>query len=116
MAADVLLVSLKAGGAFSRTIPGKVQSYMASGKPVLGMLDGDGKDLILKTGCGLSCGSGEVDELARLVGEYIDMPKSNRERMGGKGLKFYNSNFKQEIVINHFFLDYKNQMENREKS
>ncbi|MGB8339362.1 MAG: glycosyltransferase family 4 protein, partial [Burkholderiales bacterium] len=39
--ADVLLVSLKTNEIFSQTVPGKVQSYLASGRPVVGMLDGE---------------------------------------------------------------------------
>ena len=38
--ADALLVSLKKSEIFSLTIPSKVQSYLACGKPVIGALDG----------------------------------------------------------------------------
>ena len=39
--ADALLVSLKRDPVFSMSIPGKVQSYLLAGIPLLGMLDGE---------------------------------------------------------------------------
>ena len=43
--ADALLVSLKSD-IFSLTIPNKVQSYMACGKPIIASLSGEGKKII----------------------------------------------------------------------
>ena len=42
--ADMLLVSLKKDPIFSITIPNKVQSYMACGKPIIGSIEGEGKE------------------------------------------------------------------------
>ena len=44
--ADLLLVSLKKDPIFSLTIPNKVQSYMACGKPIIASLEGEGKRII----------------------------------------------------------------------
>ena len=46
--ADMMLVSLKDEHIFSLTIPGKIQSYMASSKPILAMLNGAGSKVILE--------------------------------------------------------------------
>ena len=43
--ADALLVSLKRDPVFSSTIPSKIQSYLASGRPIIAMLDGEGAKL-----------------------------------------------------------------------
>ena len=45
--ADALLLSLKKEYIFSITVPAKVQSYLACGKPVLSMLDGEGSVLLM---------------------------------------------------------------------
>ena len=39
--ADAFLVTLKANKAISFTLPNKVQSYMAAGKPIIGSIDGE---------------------------------------------------------------------------
>ena len=52
--ADALLVSLKKDPVFSMTIPGKVQSYLMAGVPLLGMLDGEGAKVITDAAAGLA--------------------------------------------------------------
>ena len=44
--ADALVVSLKKSKIFSLTIPSKVQSYLACGKPIIGSIDGEGEKKI----------------------------------------------------------------------
>ena len=44
--ADALIVSLKNTKIFSMTIPGKLQSYLACGRPIIGSLCGIGADII----------------------------------------------------------------------
>lgn len=41
--ADVCIVSLKSDNKTGLTLPSKVQGYMAAGKPIIGMIDGDTK-------------------------------------------------------------------------
>ena len=51
--ADALLVTLKRDPIFSLTIPGKLQSYLACGRPVVAALDGEGARVIKESGTGL---------------------------------------------------------------
>ena len=46
--ADALLITLKKADIFSYTIPGKLQSYLACAKPIIGALDGIGKEIKVK--------------------------------------------------------------------
>jgi len=57
--ADILLVSLKDELIFNLTIPAKVQFYMSQGKPILGMLNGDGAELISNAHCGYCVPAGD---------------------------------------------------------
>ena len=57
--ADALLVSLKKDPVFSMTIPGKVQSYLMAGVPLVGMLDGEGAKVITEANAGLVCAAGD---------------------------------------------------------
>ena len=50
--ADAMLVSLKNEPIFALTVPAKIQAYMASGKMILGMINGEGRDIINESKCG----------------------------------------------------------------
>ena len=50
--ADALLVSMAGEDYVTYTLPGKVQSYMAAGKPILGSISGEAQDIITEAKCG----------------------------------------------------------------
>lgn len=98
--ADVMLVSLKKEFIFSLTIPSKVQAYMASGKPILSMIDGEGKRIVEESGCGLTASAEDYTSLAKNVLDVYQMTKEDLLQMGENGLRYYKENFAKEMVIN----------------
>lgn len=99
--ADAMLVSLKDEFIFSLTIPSKVQAYMASGKPILTMLNGEGSKVVEEASCGLTAASEDYKTLAENVKKMYDMSKSECDEMGRAGRKYYDDVFAKEIVINN---------------
>ncbi len=97
--ADVLLVSLKEGHVFSLTIPGKVQSYLACGRPIVGMLDGEGARVIEEAGAGLACPAGDSGALAQRVLELRAVAPMVRERMGTAGRAYYLAHFERDVLF-----------------
>lgn len=97
--ADALLVSLKADELFARTIPGKVQSYMASGRPVLAMLDGEGARVIQEAGAGLVCASGDVAGLVDNVTTMAGLPCEARRSMGKRGQEYVFAEFNRSRLF-----------------
>ena len=97
--ANVLLVSLKRDPAFSLTIPGKVQSYLMAGLPLLGMLDGEGANVIREAGAGLVCPSGDSASLAQAVLELLNMSIDERSMLGSNGRAYANAEFSREVLI-----------------
>lgn len=91
--ADALLVSLKRDPIFSMTIPGKVQSYLMAGIPLLGMLDGEGAAVIREAQAGLTCEASDGAGLAHAVLDLAAMPKAQRRRMGLNGRNFAQQEF-----------------------
>lgn len=91
--ADALLVSLKRDPVFSMTIPGKVQSYLMTGIPLLGMLDGEGAAVIKDAQAGLTCDAGDSAGLAKLVLELIAMSPSERKQLGANGKNYARKEF-----------------------
>lgn len=97
--ADVLFLSLKNDYIFSLTAPAKLQAYMASGKPVLAMVDGEARNLIDDAECGLSCAAGDYKAFAQCVLNLKSMSDDEREDMGRKGLEYFDHNFRKDKCI-----------------
>ncbi len=97
--ADALLVSLKHDPVFSMTIPGKVQSYLMAGIPLLGMLDGEGAAVILEAQAGLTSDAGDSAGLAQVVQDMAAMPLAQRRQMGLNGRKYAQQEFHRTKLI-----------------
>ena len=85
-AADAMLVTLKQEPIFAMTVPGKLQSYLAAGRPVIAMLDGEGADVVRTAAAGLTCSAGDADGLARCVQAMAALSPEEREAMGQRGI------------------------------
>ena len=100
--ADALLVSLKKDPVFSMTIPGKVQSYLMSGLPLLGMLDGEGARVIEQAGAGFTSAAGDSAGLAATVLRMANMSAEERLRIGANGRAYADKEFSREMLMNRF--------------
>lgn len=92
-AADALLVSLKPEPVFAMTIPGKVQSYLSAGRPLLAMLDGEGARVIAESGAGFVAAAGNSEALAHAVVKLADMTPGARAAMGAAGRAYCKRHF-----------------------
>lgn len=91
--ADALLISLKLDPVFNMTIPGKVQSCLMAGKPLLGMLGGEGAAVIHDAKAGLICQAGDGIGLAKAVQALAAMSPTERKKMGLNGQKYAQQEF-----------------------
>jgi len=97
--AGALLVSLRADPVFALTIPGKVQSYLQSGVPIVAMLDGEGARVVEESGAGLACPAGDSDGLARAVLSLSALAPEERMAMGQRGADYAAREFSREQLI-----------------
>jgi glycosyltransferase involved in cell wall biosynthesis len=97
--ADALLVSLKSEPIFSITVPAKVQSYLAAGRPILAMLDGETADLIRGGGAGMVCSAGDSAGLAQIVARMAELSKADRELMAGRAKQISNTEFDRTMLV-----------------
>ncbi len=97
--ADAMLVSLKDEFIFSLTIPSKVQAYMAVGKPIVTMLNGEGSRVVEEAGCGLTAKSEDYVALADNVRKMYEIEEKKRAKMGNVGREYYERFFAKNIVI-----------------
>lgn len=99
--ADVLFLSLKNDYIFTLTTPAKLQAYMASGKPVLAMIDGDARQLIEDSGCGLSCSAGDAEAFAQSVLKMKEMPEDELRAYGKRGRSYFDAHFRKDGCIDN---------------
>jgi glycosyltransferase involved in cell wall biosynthesis len=97
--ASALLVTLRRDQAFALTVPGKVQSYMSSGKPIIAALDGAGAQLVREAGCGLTCPTADPQALAEAVLALHAMPAEERQQMADRGRQYSQENFNRETLF-----------------
>lgn len=97
--ADALLVSLKPEPIFAMTIPGKVQAYLAAGRPLLAMLDGEGARVIEQAQAGLIAPAGDAQKLAEQALALAALPVADRQAMGARAQAFCRREFDRATLI-----------------
>ena len=97
--ADALLVTLKKDPVFSITIPSKIQSYLACGRPIVAALDGEGARVIDESGGGLTVPAGDAVGLAEVVMKMYRMPKSELESMGRLSREYSEVHFERNTLL-----------------
>jgi len=91
--ADAMLVSLKDEPIFSLTVPAKIQAYMASGKIILGMFNGEGAEIIRIADCGFAVPAGGYSELAKHALILSQLNDMERIRIEQNAYTYYKNNF-----------------------
>ena len=97
--ADVMLVTLKDDPIFALTIPSKVQSYFACGRPVLAALDGEGARVVREADAGIAVKAGDAAALADAVLKLHRMPAAEREAMGRRGAEYFGRHFERSLLL-----------------
>ena len=99
LSADALLVTLKDNPVFSMTIPGKLQAYLAAGKPILTMLSGEGSRIVTDAGCGYVAKSGDALALANNIKRMSSLSCDELAVLGQKAKKYSDIEFNRDKLI-----------------
>jgi glycosyltransferase involved in cell wall biosynthesis len=97
--ADALLISLRSEPIFSLTIPGKLQAYLAAGRPILAMLNGEGAEVVQTARAGLTTGAGDAAGLASAVRQMLATSPADRAEMGRRGRDYSLREFNRDELI-----------------
>jgi glycosyltransferase involved in cell wall biosynthesis len=96
--ASALLVSLAADPTMALTVPSKLQSYLAAGRPIIAALDGEGARIVAESGAGICCPPGNAPALADAIRRLHAMPAEAHERMGAAGSHYHAAHFALDTV------------------
>jgi glycosyltransferase involved in cell wall biosynthesis len=104
--ASALLLTLRDEPALSSTLPSKLQSYFAAGKPVIASCNGEAANVVNKANAGITCSAGDANALAETVIKLYKMPHQERERLGENGREYFTEHYQLENrvaeLITHF--------------
>ncbi len=92
--ADAMLVTLQKEPVISLTLPGKVQTYMAAGKPLIGAIDGETPIVINDANCGKCCAAEDYLALSAIVRQMI--VENRFSEYGKNAAAYYESEFSKE--------------------
>ena len=93
---DALIVSLSDNAVLSMSFPGKIQSYMAAGKPIVASLNGEAARIITEAECGFVSHAEDVEGLVSCIEKLIGADKAV---LGKNARDYYEKNFQKEDFI-----------------
>ena len=105
--ADALIVCLSDSPDLGLTVPAKVASYMAAGKPVLASMDGAGNAAVAAAG-GLSSPACDAAALADNLLALTRMAAAQRAAMGQSAKEYYLAHYRRSELLRkleHFILE-----------
>lgn len=97
--ASALLVTLTDRPIFAATVPNKIQAYMASGKPIIASMNGEGARLVLESNAGLSSPAENSGALVEAILRLYKMDSMERETLGKNGRRYYQEHFNHDHLI-----------------
>lgn len=98
--ADVMLVTMKKDSVLSITMPGKIQTYMAAGKPILAAIDGETKTVIDKAKCGICCNAEDSVALSQIARELFSKSKEEMTTLSANARRYYEENYDKTVILN----------------
>lgn len=95
--ADALYVSLKGEGVVGKTIPSKLLMSMAFGRPIIGVLKGDGRNIIVDSGGGFVSDE-TVESVKNSILAIHNLSKKEKDHLGDLNRRYYEDHFSLEEV------------------
>lgn len=98
--ADAMLITLSNNEVINKTVPGKLQSYMAARKPIIGAISGAANSIIKNSKCGYCVESEDYLGLSKIMNKFTANSVENRKIMADNAYNYYEENFNKEKFIN----------------
>ena len=102
--AGALLVTLANEPIFALTVPNKLQAYLASGRPIIACLNGEGARVVSEAQAGLSVPAQDHKALATAVLQLYQMSAQDRARLGANGRQYFNENFDHDRLVDQLLV------------
>jgi glycosyltransferase involved in cell wall biosynthesis len=97
--AGALLVTLADEPIFAKTVPNKIQAYLAAGRPIIACLNGEGAHVVDDSQAGISVPAEDAKGLAEAVLSIYRMSPEQRAAMGTNGRKYFKTHFEHDKLV-----------------
>lgn len=102
--ADVLLGCLVKSDLLEATIPAKVLSYFAAGRPIALAMDGEVQDLVNYTiKCGYAGPTEDAKVLAQNIEKIYSLSATERTKMGQRARDYHFKHFERNLVLGKLY-------------
>ncbi|SHJ13496.1 sugar transferase [Parasporobacterium paucivorans] len=99
-ASDAAFLCLTPSPVFAKTIPAKLQSYLACGIPVIASAEGETEKILRVSGAGVCVPPKDVGGLAEKIIEICSKPKEEMYHMGNNASNFSRNYFSKTELLN----------------
>lgn len=100
--ADIMILSLNNKyDDLKKVVPARLQSYMASGKSVIGFIEGAAADVIIEADCGFTINPDDVDGLVNLIKNIIVEDFHRLAALGINGKAYFDTHFTKHKCIDN---------------
>lgn len=96
---DLAFLSLNKNPVFSKTIPAKLQTYLACGKPILAVAEGETKQIIKESQSGLCVSPGNSTELVGAIETLMNLTAKEMKQMADNALRYSDNNFNKDRLM-----------------
>lgn len=83
------------------TVPARLQSYMAAGKPILAMVDGCSQDVIKAADCGYCVDAEDYQAMADKIRKMKSLAEDELNRLGKNSRQFYERHYQMKGCMNN---------------
>lgn len=97
---DVAFLSFMKTELFAKTIPAKLQTYLACGMPVLASAEGETKRIIDESNCGMCTPLGDEVALAKAIEEMQEKLLAERDIWSKNARQYYETHFDKTSLLN----------------
>ncbi|MBR4707303.1 MAG: glycosyltransferase family 4 protein [Pseudobutyrivibrio sp.] len=98
---DVAFISFADDELFAKTIPAKLQSYMACAMPIIASAKGETARVISEADCGMCSDIGDAHALAQNIIAMRNLSKEKLASMGQNALNYNKENFSKQKLMDY---------------
>jgi len=96
---DVLIISLIDEPIFSLTVPAKFQAYLASGKPIYCVMNGEVADLTINNKIGFVSHPNNIDDIKAGFEKFLTAPKHELQAFGSNMKSLLSNEYDRDKII-----------------
>ncbi len=96
---DFAVLPLTPRAGIDKTEPYKIQSYIMSGKPILGIINGSGRQIIEENNLGCCCNPIDVDDIARGFNKMLSLTTEDKVKIKSASDNLMKTRFCRENII-----------------